>query len=144
MMRLILGELADVVLTGQKVVVQRVPQWTNVTIQSGGTLTANDWAGSSGGIIVFRATGTVDVQTGGAISANALGYRGSAGGTTGGGTNGESYDGTVGSGGNDTVSGSGGGAARTWAVASSTSARASRSITSTISLGNPSDSSRAR
>jgi hypothetical protein len=60
----------------QKVVVQRVPQWTDVTIQSGGTLTVNDWAGSGGGLMVFRATCTVDVQSGGAISADALGYRG--------------------------------------------------------------------
>ena len=62
--------------SNQKVIVQRVPQWTNVTISSGGTLTANDWAGSSGGVLVFRATGTVTVESGGAISANALGYRG--------------------------------------------------------------------
>jgi len=95
--------------SNQKVVVQRVPQWTNVTVSSGGTLTANDWAGSSGGVIVFRATGTVNVQSGGTISANAKGYQGGAGGTTGGGTNGESYDGTVGSGGNATSTGTSGG-----------------------------------
>jgi len=90
----------------QRVVVQRVPQWTTVTINAGGTLTANDWLGTSGGVIVFRATGTVTVNSGGAINANALGYRGGGGGGgTGGGGNGESYDGTVGSGGDDTISG---------------------------------------
>jgi hypothetical protein len=95
--------------SNQRIVVQRVPQWTNVTIQSGGILRANDWAGSSGGIIVFRATGTVNVQSGGTIRANALGYRGGAGGSTGGGTNGESYDGTVGSGGTSGNTGTSGG-----------------------------------
>jgi hypothetical protein len=93
----------------QKVVAQRVPQWTNVTISSGVSLTANAWNGTSGGIIVFRATGTVDVQSGATISASGLGYAGGAGGTTNGGTNGESYDGSVGSGGNDTSSGTDGG-----------------------------------
>jgi hypothetical protein len=37
-------------LTGQNVIVQRVPQWTDVTLQSGGTLTANAWNGTSGGV----------------------------------------------------------------------------------------------
>jgi hypothetical protein len=60
----------------QSVVLQRVPQWTNVTVNSGGTLTANAWDGSSGGVVVFRATGTVTVNSGGAINADNLGYRG--------------------------------------------------------------------
>ncbi len=86
--------------SNQKVMVQRVPQWTNVTIQSGGTLTANAWNGSKGGLIVFRATGTVTVESGGAISANALGYRGGAGGSlaAGMGIDAESYDGATGAG----------------------------------------------
>jgi hypothetical protein len=94
----------------QRVTVQRVPQWTTVTIQSGGTLTANAWNGTSGGIIAFRATGSVTVDAGGFIDANAIGYRGgTGGGGLLGGNNGESYDGNVGSGGDDNVSGSGGG-----------------------------------
>lgn len=70
----------------QKVVVQRVPNYTNVTIQSGGTLTASAWdgltttptgaAGYLTGIVTFRASGTVDVQSGGTITANSLGYQG--------------------------------------------------------------------
>ncbi len=94
----------------QKVIVQRVPQWTNVTIANGGTLTANAWGGTSGGVLVFRATGTVNVQAGGTISAIGLGYQGGAG-VTGnhGGTNGESYDGTVGAGGVSNSTGTSGG-----------------------------------
>jgi hypothetical protein len=61
--------------SNQKVIVQRVPQWTSVTINNGGSLTANDWSGSSGGVLVFRATGTVTVNSGGNINVNARGYR---------------------------------------------------------------------
>ncbi len=101
----------------QRVVVQRIPQWTTLTVNSGGTLTANAWGGSSGGVIIFRATGAVTINSGGAISANALGYRGGAGGTSGGsptgGQNGESFDGYNGAGGNSGQSGTEGGGAGT-------------------------------
>jgi hypothetical protein len=100
------------VLTGQKVMVQRVPQWTDVTIASGGSLTATAWNGASGGIIVFRANGTVNVQSGGTITGTGLGYRGGTGGTgAAGGTNGESYDAYVGSGGSTGTGTAGGGSA---------------------------------
>jgi hypothetical protein len=88
----------------QKVMVQRVPQWTTVTIENGGTLTATAWGGTTGGIIAFRATGAVTINSGGAINANALGYRGgTGGGGTLGGNSGESYDGYLGSGGDDLI-----------------------------------------
>jgi adhesin/invasin len=98
-------------LTGQKVVAQRVPHWTSVTINSGGTLAANAWDGSSGGILVFRANGSVNVNAGGIIDANSLGYRGGAGGVADGGQNGESYDAFVGKGGAGTLAGTAGGGA---------------------------------
>lgn len=90
--------------SNQTVVVQRVPQWTNVTIQNGGTLTANNWAGASGGIVVFRADGTVDIATGGSIDMSEKGYRGGLHGTpsscgSGEGERGESYPGLGGCGG---------------------------------------------
>ena len=66
-------------LTGQKIVLQRVPNYTNVTINSGQTLTANAWNGTTGGIVAFKASGTVTVS--GTINANAIGYRGGNGGT---------------------------------------------------------------
>jgi hypothetical protein len=97
-------------LTGQKIIVQRVPNYTNVTVCAGNnnpagvgctgaaTLTASAWDGTKGGVLVFRATGTV--TNGGTITANALGYRGGAGGAVGGAAqNGESYDGSQGAGG---------------------------------------------
>ena len=88
----------------QRVIVQRIPQYTNVTVNSGGTITASGYdslvtvptggAGYLTGIVAFRASGTVTVNTGGAISVNGLGYRGGAAGAAGanGGFNGESYD----------------------------------------------------
>jgi hypothetical protein len=86
--------------TGAQVVV--MPQWTNVTVQSGGTLTTSAWNGTTGGIIAFRATGTVDVQSGGSINANALGFSSGgpgAGGGSGGGGGGAERGGGGGGGG---------------------------------------------
>ena len=109
----------------QMVVVQRVPNYTTVTLDSTDSLTATAWDGLSAcsggagascrltGIIVFRATGAVSAATGTSITVDALGFRGGTGGTSGGsptgGTNGESYDGTNGSGGTHTGAGTLGG-----------------------------------
>ncbi len=55
----------------------RVPNYADVTVQNGATLTAPAWDGSTGGILVFRASGTTNVA--GTISASFIGYRGGAG-----------------------------------------------------------------
>jgi parallel beta-helix repeat protein len=96
--------------------VVRVPQYTTVTVNNGASITANAWDGYTGGIVVFRASETLDVD--GTIDVVGKGFRGGDGGTTGSGTagagqNGESYDGKVGSGGDDTNQGAGGGTAGT-------------------------------
>ncbi|MCL4267345.1 MAG: PKD domain-containing protein [Anaerolineae bacterium] len=74
----------------------RVPQFRNVTVQSGGTLTANNWNGNSGGIVAFLANG--DVSINGAITTNGAGFRGGPRGSAFGininGQQGESYYGT--------------------------------------------------
>lgn len=102
----------------QRVVIQRVPNYTNVTVNSGGIIGVNSYeglttvpTGSAGyrtGIIAFRANGTVTVNTGGSIVADSDGYRGGAAGAAGanGGFNGESYDNT----GNNTTGRGGSGA----------------------------------
>ena len=90
---------------------QRVPQWTDVTVTSTGTLTANAWDGTSGGVLVFRASGTVDINPSGSIHMNAKGYQGGAAGATDGGANGESYDDSIGKGGADLGAGTDGGGA---------------------------------
>ncbi len=88
----------------QKVVIQRIPQFTSVTLTSSGSITASPWNGLTPqsvtgitgyytGIVAFRATGTVSLASGTSISVNALGYRGGADRSADGGLNGESYDG---------------------------------------------------
>lgn len=62
--------------TTDKIVVQRIPQYTSVTISSGATLTADAWNGTKGGVVFFRANGTF--SNSGTINANTLGYRGAA------------------------------------------------------------------
>jgi excisionase family DNA binding protein len=96
----------------QKVVVQRVPNYTNVTVSTGGTLNTSNWdglvttptggAGYLTGIVAFRANGTVSVATGTTIGASEKGYVGGTGATSiqVGGNNGESYEGSNGRGGN--------------------------------------------
>lgn len=60
--------------TGGQVI--EVPQFADVTIESGGILTAASWNSTNdvGGILVFRATGTVDVQSGGKIDMKGKGF----------------------------------------------------------------------
>ncbi|PIU98221.1 hypothetical protein COS61_02705, partial [Candidatus Wolfebacteria bacterium CG03_land_8_20_14_0_80_40_12] len=60
----------------QRVILQRVPQYTNVTVQNNGSLTASAWDGKKGGVLAFYASGAVDVQTGASINMQGMGYRG--------------------------------------------------------------------
>lgn len=55
--------------------VLRVPNYADVTVE--GTLTCDGWDGAIGGVLVFRAAGTVRVNPGGLIDARGKGYRGS-------------------------------------------------------------------
>lgn len=72
--------------TNQRVMLQRVPNYTDVTIDSGITLTANAWNGTKGGVLLFKANGTV--TNNGTMDMSGKGYRG--GNTA---INGESYAG---------------------------------------------------
>jgi len=56
-----------------KVQVLRVPHYRNVTVH--GTLTAQAWNGSTGGIVAVRVSGVVIVGVGGRIDATGLGFR---------------------------------------------------------------------
>jgi hypothetical protein len=102
------GENGNADLVGQKIMLQRVPNYTNVSIPSGISLTANAWNGITGGVVAFKANGHVQID--GNITTNALGYRGPAGvgATDNGGTGGETYNGTAGKGGNSGVAGAAG------------------------------------
>ncbi len=61
--------------TNQHVMLQRVPQYTDVTIQSSGSLTASAWDGSKGGVLAFYAAGTATVSSDGSVTMSAKGYR---------------------------------------------------------------------
>lgn len=87
----------------QKVIIQRVPNYTNVTFSGTGSLTAQAWdgltatpSGAAGyytGIVAFRANGTVTIASGTSITVAAKGFQGGSGaGATG--AQGESYAGT--------------------------------------------------
>lgn len=101
--------------SNQKVVVQRVPNYTSVTVAASGTLTTGAYdgmtttptgtAGRLTGVVAFRATGTVSVAGSQTINANGKGYRGGAAGTAGavGGTSGENVVASSGTGGSGAV-----------------------------------------
>lgn len=58
----------------QRVVLQRIPQYNNMVISGGATVTANSWNGYSGGVMFFRVKDTL--TNSGTISVKGLGYRG--------------------------------------------------------------------
>jgi len=71
------------VLTGQKVTVQRVPNWGAVSVTGSISLTCSAWDGTTGGLVVFRATATVTVGTGASIDVSGKGFRGGVANTNG-------------------------------------------------------------
>ncbi len=76
------GESTNTDLSGQTIVLQRVPHYTNVTVASTGSIIASAWDGSSGGVVAFRANDTLSIASGGFISADSLGYAGGETGTS--------------------------------------------------------------
>ncbi|MEZ4394616.1 MAG: hypothetical protein R3A48_26380 [Polyangiales bacterium] len=106
-----LGESSNADLTGQVVVMQRVPQYTRVIVRTGGRLSTGAFDGARGGVLWLRASERVTVEAGGAIETDARGFRGGAAGdgTGGGGRGGECYAGAGGNGGAPGASGQPGG-----------------------------------
>jgi large repetitive protein len=84
-----------------------VPQYTTVTINSGGFMSAHPFNGQTGGVLFFRANSNVTINYNatysGRISVAGLGYSGGAASTAGSGPGG----GAVGTGGTNTTPGSG-------------------------------------
>ena len=106
--------------TTQKIMVQRVPNYIDVTVDPGGSLTCDAFDGSKGGVLAFRASINVTVNTADGISASGKGCRGGTGydvsQNAGGG---ETYNGTGGAGGQSGANGNpgqggGGGGGVTW------------------------------
>jgi len=61
----------------QKVICQRIPQWSTVAVNSGGSITCSAFDGSKGGVVICYATGSITLASGTTIHADAKGYRGS-------------------------------------------------------------------
>lgn len=103
--------LSNTYTTGgiSKAQVLRVPNFVNATVDSGGTLTAHGWDGSTGGVLVFRVSGTLSLN--GDVTVNSLGFRGGAGNLNDPSQQGES---TSGLGGISTASNLGGGGGATY------------------------------
>ena len=76
------GESSNTDLTDQVIVLQRVPHYTDVTVAAAGTLTTSAWDGTTGGLLAFRASGTVSIASGGIVAADSGGYTGGATGTS--------------------------------------------------------------
>ncbi|MGB6839304.1 MAG: LamG-like jellyroll fold domain-containing protein, partial [Microgenomates group bacterium] len=96
--------------SNQRVVLQRIPQYTDVTVNSGVSLYANSWDGTKGGVLAFKASGTATVT--GTITMSSRGYLGgkTVGSAPGdrerpGGQGGESYCGPRGAPGNHSSNG---------------------------------------
>jgi hypothetical protein len=68
------GPTSNSSLSGQKVVVARVPNYANLVINSSRTLTGNGFGGSTGGLLALRASGTMTVN--GSINMDYKGFRG--------------------------------------------------------------------
>ncbi|MCK8497269.1 adventurous gliding motility protein AgmC [Myxococcus fulvus] len=58
--------------TGTQVI--RVPEYSTVTVNAGGSIVATPWNGTTGGVLIFLANGAV--TNNGAIHADGLGFRG--------------------------------------------------------------------
>lgn len=66
------GVTGNYTMTG--VLVQRVPNYTDVNIGASGNLTTHTWDGTKGGMVVFKANGTLTIASGGKIDTSNLGY----------------------------------------------------------------------
>ncbi|MFC1653959.1 hypothetical protein ACFL1M_03895, partial [Patescibacteria group bacterium] len=73
----------------QRVMLQRVPHYNNLTVNSGINFYPSDWDGNKGGVIFFRAKTHVAVN--GTLHANSKGYRGGSGGSAAYADGGESF-----------------------------------------------------
>jgi hypothetical protein len=71
------GQSGNSVLGNQKITLQRVPNYSTVTITSAGSLTANNWSGSLGGIVAFKCDTLINS---GSINTNGKGFRYGVGG----------------------------------------------------------------
>lgn len=95
--------------TNQKIIVQKIPQYTNITVS--GNIIPTAWDGTSGGIFAIKATGTISVPAGTSINANGIGYEGApAPAVAAAGTGGDSFCSLTAAGGDGAATAANGGA----------------------------------
>lgn len=58
--------------------VVRVPRWSTLTVNNGGTITCPAWNATTGGVLVMEVEGATTINTGGSINATGKGFRGGA------------------------------------------------------------------
>jgi hypothetical protein len=91
----------------QRVMLQRVPNYRNLTVNSGVNFYPSTWNGVKGGVIFFRASVSANIN--GTIDVSGIGYRGgSAGGNLQGSSGGEAFCGPGGAGATTTTNGTSG------------------------------------
>jgi YD repeat-containing protein len=94
-----------------------IPNFQNLIITNGATLTANAWNGSVGGMVVLKIQATMVVANGSSVSVNGLGYRGGGDSFTGQytyGVQGESYAGSQAA--SSSANYGGGGGSTIWSI----------------------------
>jgi MYXO-CTERM domain-containing protein len=64
--------------TAGKTQIIRVPQYATLTVNSGGSITAPAWNGTTGGVVAVHAESTVTLNGTGKIDVSGLGFRGGA------------------------------------------------------------------
>ncbi|MBM75838.1 MAG: hypothetical protein CMK59_10595 [Proteobacteria bacterium] len=70
----LLKPLTESYVASDGVQIVRVPNYEDLTITGGTTVTALEWDGSTGGIVAFRVAGIADIS--GSVNVNEQGYRG--------------------------------------------------------------------
>jgi hypothetical protein len=63
----------------------RVPRYNNLTINAAASITATAWNGTAGGVVALDVNGTLNMNTTGTITVDAMGFRGGGGRQLGGG-----------------------------------------------------------
>jgi prepilin-type N-terminal cleavage/methylation domain-containing protein len=95
--------------TTQKIMIQRLPNYDDVSVASGATLTVNAWNGTQGGVLAFASSGQVNIL--GTVNMVGKGYSGGLGNGAGRGdtTNGQQGESIIGIGSYSTSSNNNGG-----------------------------------
>ncbi len=71
------GDNSD--LSGQAVMIQRIPHFNDVLVRPGGVIMVDSWNGLRGGVLAMRVNGELRVEYGGLITVAGAGFRGGEG-----------------------------------------------------------------